>query len=238
MKQVWRGMSPRRRGGWLGPMSAQRAVLLLTLYLLLVANWPLWLSLARIGANSSAAFGLIAPMLGLQGAATVAMLAALAWARGVRWLWWLMVAVAAFAQYYMLTYNVAMDRDARQCASDRRARGAGSDFVAHGRCRRRRDAAAHLVAVARAHRGHAMVETAACQRRAAGVGARAGGRHDHPEFTQPGAAHAQPRGSALPDEPRGAAVFHRRGRVRALVQPPACAGQGDRGGGAGAELHP
>jgi len=109
MKQDWRGMSPRRRGGWLGPMSAQRAVLLLTLYLLLVANWPLWLSLARIGANSSAAFGLIAPMLGLQVAATVRMLAALAWARGVRWLWWLMVAVAAFAQYYMLTYNVAMD---------------------------------------------------------------------------------------------------------------------------------
>ena len=102
-------MGPRRGGGWLlGPMSAQRAVVLLTLYLLLAANWPLWSSLVRIGAGRGA-LGLIAPMLGLLAAASLAMLAVLAWSRGMRWLWWLVVLVAALAQYYMLTYNVAMD---------------------------------------------------------------------------------------------------------------------------------
>ena len=109
MKQDRRGMRPQQGKGWLGPMPAQRAVLLLTLYLLLAANWPLWLALARIGAKPGAVLALAAPMLGLLAAASVAMLAATAWARGMRWLWWLVALVAAFAQYYMLTYNVAMD---------------------------------------------------------------------------------------------------------------------------------
>ena len=90
-------------------MSAQRAVLLLALYLLLAANWPLWLALVRIGTRGAELPGLILPMLGLLAGATVALLALTAWSRGMRWLWWLIVLIAALAQYYMLTYRVVMD---------------------------------------------------------------------------------------------------------------------------------
>lgn len=110
MKRDKRSPVPGRGAGWLmGPMSAQRAVLWLALYLLLAANAPLWLSLTRIGTTPAAVLELAAPMLGLLVAATVALLSVTAWARGVRGLWWLIALVAAFAQYYMLTYNVAMD---------------------------------------------------------------------------------------------------------------------------------
>ena len=39
----------------------------------------------------------------------VALLAFTAWTRGMRLLWWLVLLVAALAQYYMLTYSVVMD---------------------------------------------------------------------------------------------------------------------------------
>lgn len=101
---------PVRSGGWWsGPLSAQRAVVLLALYLLLAANWPLWQALARIGGGSLAAWRLILPVALLLLAGTVALLACTAWTRGMRWLWWLVVLVAALAQYYMLTYRVVMD---------------------------------------------------------------------------------------------------------------------------------
>lgn len=90
-------------------MSAQRAVLLLTLYLLLTANWPLWLSLARIAQGQGDVLSLGVPMLGLLASATLAVLGVTAWSRGMRWLWWLLLLVAALAQYYMLTYRVVMD---------------------------------------------------------------------------------------------------------------------------------
>lgn len=104
VKQAVRG-----QGAWLQVMSPQRAVLLLTLYLMLAGNWPLWLALARIGGSAAAVLALVLPMLGLLAGATVALLALTAWSRGMRWLWWLVALVAAFAQYYMLTYRVAMD---------------------------------------------------------------------------------------------------------------------------------
>lgn len=90
-------------------MSPQRAVLLLTLYLVLAANWPLWLALAGIGSSRVEVLWLAVPMLGLLMGSTMAILACTAWSRGMRWLWWLVTLIAAFAQYYMLTYHVAMD---------------------------------------------------------------------------------------------------------------------------------
>ena len=90
-------------------MSAQRAVLLLALYLLLAANWPLWLGLARIAQGPGDVFSLGAPLLGLLASATVAVLGLTAWSRGMRWIWWLLALIAALAQYYMLTYRVVMD---------------------------------------------------------------------------------------------------------------------------------
>lgn len=96
--------------GWLArPLSPQRVVLRLALYLALVANWPLWLQLARVADTPGAALRSVAVMAALLLGGTVALLAFTAWTRGMRWLWWLVVLVAALAQYYMLTYRVVMD---------------------------------------------------------------------------------------------------------------------------------
>lgn len=91
------------------PLSAQGAVLRIALYLLVAANWSLWLALWRIGGSPVASLRLIAPMAALLLGATVALLAFTAWTRGMRWLWWLLILVAALAQHYMLTYRVVMD---------------------------------------------------------------------------------------------------------------------------------
>ena len=100
----------RQLDDWLArPLTPQQIVLRLSLYLLLVANVPLWRQLARIGAAPSLYLG---PMLGmalLLSCGLVALLALTAWSRGMRLLWWLVAAVAALAQYYMLTYSVVMD---------------------------------------------------------------------------------------------------------------------------------
>ena len=49
----------RRLGAWLaGPVSAQGAALALAVYLVLAANWPLWLQLARIDAGVRSALAL------------------------------------------------------------------------------------------------------------------------------------------------------------------------------------
>ncbi|MBS0506152.1 MAG: phosphoethanolamine--lipid A transferase [Proteobacteria bacterium] len=90
-------------------MSAQQVVLRLTLYLLLVANWPLWLQLVRIGGAPSIYMRSVAEMAALVVCGMVAIFAFTAWTRGMRLLWWLVVLVAALAQYYMLTYSVVMD---------------------------------------------------------------------------------------------------------------------------------
>jgi len=91
------------------PSSPQRIVLYLSLYLAAMANAPLWLQLARIGGAPSL---YLRPALGLAVllvCGMVAVLAFTAWTRGMRLVWWLVVAVAALAQYYMLTYSVVMD---------------------------------------------------------------------------------------------------------------------------------
>jgi len=90
------------------PLSAQQAVLRLSLYLLLAANWPLWLQLRYLGGNTTAFAALAALVL----CGMLALLSLSAWAfaaRGINLLWWLVTLVAALAQYYMLTYGVVMD---------------------------------------------------------------------------------------------------------------------------------
>ena len=91
------------------PMSAQRVVVLLSLYLLLAANWPLWLQLARIGGAPSLYMRPAAGLAVLTVCGTVAILAFTAWTRGMRLVWWLVALAAALAQHYMLTYSVVMD---------------------------------------------------------------------------------------------------------------------------------
>ena len=106
----WALRAPARLDAWLArPRSPQRIVLLLSLYLLLCANMPLWLQLARIGGAPSL-YLRSALWLGLLlGSGTVALLAFTAWTRGMRLLWWLVVLVAAMAQYYTWSYSVVMD---------------------------------------------------------------------------------------------------------------------------------
>ncbi len=91
------------------PMTPQRIVLYLALYLTLVANGPLWLQLARIGGAPSLYLRSALEMAVLMVCGMVALLAFVAWTRGMRLLWWLVALVAALAQYYMLTYSVVMD---------------------------------------------------------------------------------------------------------------------------------
>ncbi len=100
----------RRIDAWMArPMSPQQIALRLAVYLMLVANAPLWLQLSRIGGAPSLYMRSALALAVLLVCGTVAILALAAWTRGMRALWWLVVAVAALAQYYMLTYSVVMD---------------------------------------------------------------------------------------------------------------------------------
>jgi len=94
------------------PLSAQQAVLRLSLYLLLAANWPLWLHLLRLpgGIGSLLRSSIALALLLVCG--MLALLSLTAWsfgARGIKLLWWTVALIAALAQYYMLTYGVVMD---------------------------------------------------------------------------------------------------------------------------------
>ncbi|MBN9576182.1 MAG: phosphoethanolamine transferase, partial [Alicycliphilus denitrificans] len=91
------------------PLSAQQVVLRLSVYLVLAANWPLWLQLARIGGAPSLYMRSAAALAVLIACGMAAVFAFLAWTRGMKLLWWLVVLVAALSQYYMLTYSVVMD---------------------------------------------------------------------------------------------------------------------------------
>lgn len=84
-------------------------VLRLSVYTVLAANWPLWLQLARIGGAPSLYMRSAAALAVLIACGMVAVFAFLAWTRGMKLLWWLVVLVAALSQYYMLTYSVVMD---------------------------------------------------------------------------------------------------------------------------------
>ncbi|MDI3380019.1 phosphoethanolamine transferase [Xenophilus aerolatus] len=91
------------------PRSIRAIVLALSVYLLLAANWPLWLDLARIGRAPSVYLVSIVGMAWLLLAGTVALLALTAWSRWMKPLWMLLVVVAALVQYYMFAYRMVMD---------------------------------------------------------------------------------------------------------------------------------
>lgn len=95
---------------WLSrPRSARTVVAALSVYLLLAANWPLWLELARIGGAPSVYLRSIGTMALLAGFGTVAVLSLTAWTRGMKPVWFAVVLLSAVAQHYMLTYHVVMD---------------------------------------------------------------------------------------------------------------------------------
>jgi lipid A ethanolaminephosphotransferase len=95
---------------WLSrPRSPRFVVGVLSLYLLVMANWPLWLQLANIGGAPSLYMRSIATLAVLVGFGTAGVLALTAWTRGMKPVWFAVVLIAAIAQHYMLTYRVVMD---------------------------------------------------------------------------------------------------------------------------------
>ncbi len=95
---------------WLDqPRSPRQVVLALSLYMLVAANWPLWLELARIGGAPSIYLVSVAGMAWLILAGTVALLSLTAWTRWMKPLWLLVVVIAAVVQHYMLSYRMVMD---------------------------------------------------------------------------------------------------------------------------------
>ncbi|RYF22275.1 MAG: phosphoethanolamine--lipid A transferase [Comamonadaceae bacterium] len=95
---------------WLShPLSARRAVVGLSLYLVLAANWPLWFAVVRLGGPPSTYLRVIAVLAALVACGMVALLSLTAWTRFMKPLWLAITLVAALSQYYMLTYHVVMD---------------------------------------------------------------------------------------------------------------------------------
>ena len=91
------------------PRSARHVVAGLSLYLLLAANWALWIELSQIGGAPSLYWRSVLGMALLVGCGTLGMLSLTAWSRFMKPLWFVIVLVAAVAQHYMLTYHVVMD---------------------------------------------------------------------------------------------------------------------------------
>jgi lipid A ethanolaminephosphotransferase len=91
------------------PRSARYVVAGLSLYLLVAANWTLWIALSSIGGAPSLYWRSVLGMALLVGFGTLAMLSLTAWSRFMKPLWFVIVVVAAVAQHYMLTYHVVMD---------------------------------------------------------------------------------------------------------------------------------
>ncbi len=95
---------------WLAqPRTAQRVVVLLSLYLVAFTNMALWADIAQVGGAPSLYLRSSGAMALLVLAGTTALLSFTAWSRGMRPVWFLLVVVAAFAQYFMLTYQTVMD---------------------------------------------------------------------------------------------------------------------------------
>lgn len=100
----------RRVDAWFArPRSAQFMVLALALYLVAVANVSLWSDIARLGGAPSLYWRTALGMAVLITAASVALLSATAWTRGMKPVWLIVVLIAAFTQYFMLTYRMVMD---------------------------------------------------------------------------------------------------------------------------------
>ncbi|RDI19153.1 lipid A ethanolaminephosphotransferase [Pseudacidovorax intermedius] len=97
------------RGWLLRARSPRTIVLVLTAYLLLAANWPLWMELAELGRAPSLYMPNIVGMAWLLGGGLVALLSLTAWSRFMKPLWMLLVVVAAVVQHYMATYRMVMD---------------------------------------------------------------------------------------------------------------------------------
>ncbi|RZI96109.1 MAG: DUF1705 domain-containing protein, partial [Variovorax sp.] len=91
------------------PRSTRNVVVWLSIYLAVVANWPLWMDLARLGGAPSVYLRSIGVMALLLTTGTVALLSLTAWSRWFKPLWFAVVVLAAVVQHYMLAYRIVLD---------------------------------------------------------------------------------------------------------------------------------
>lgn len=100
----------QRLDAWMArPRSPRQVVLGLSVYLVLLANGPLWSEVTRIGGAPSLYLRSVLALALLVACGMVALLSFTAWTRGMKPLWMGVVLVAALAQYYMQTYSMVMD---------------------------------------------------------------------------------------------------------------------------------
>ncbi|WP_245587335.1 phosphoethanolamine transferase [Comamonas composti] len=95
---------------WRAPRSPQAVVLVLSLWLLLTCNWPLWLRLPHLDGYHGSTAMLVLRLAPLGFSCILLLLSLTAWPRGMKPLWLLLLVIAACTQYFMLAYGTVMDR--------------------------------------------------------------------------------------------------------------------------------
>ncbi|KAF1021140.1 MAG: Phosphoethanolamine transferase EptA [Paracidovorax wautersii] len=97
------------RRQWRQPRHAQTVALVLAVWLVLTANWPLWTMLPRLDGYSGSVAWLVLMFAPLALAGCTLLLAFVAWPRGMKPLWMLLLVLAAVVQYFMLSYGTVID---------------------------------------------------------------------------------------------------------------------------------
>ncbi|ROR17043.1 lipid A ethanolaminephosphotransferase [Comamonas sp. BIGb0124] len=95
---------------WQRPRRAQSVVLILAAWLVLTANWPLWLMLGHLDGYSGSTSWLAAIFGPLAFAGLTLLLSFSAWPRGMKAVWMLVMVLAAAGQYFMLGYGTVIDK--------------------------------------------------------------------------------------------------------------------------------
>mgnify|MGYP002040577835 CR=1 FL=1 len=85
-------------------------VLILAAWLVLTANWPLWLMLGHLDGYSGSTSWLAAIFGPLAFAGLNLLLSFSAWPRGMKAVWMLVMVLAAAGQYFMLGYGTVIDK--------------------------------------------------------------------------------------------------------------------------------
>ena len=89
---------------WQRPRRAQSVVLILAAWLVLTANWPLWLMLGHLDGYSGSTSWLAAIFGPLAFAGLNLLLSFSAWPRGMKAVWMLVMVLAAAGQYLSLIH--------------------------------------------------------------------------------------------------------------------------------------
>lgn len=95
---------------WQRPRHAQSVALILAVWLALTANWPLWHMLNHLNGYNGSSMWLLIVFSPLALAALTLLLSFVAWPRGMKPLWMLIMVLAAIGQHFMLSYGTVIDK--------------------------------------------------------------------------------------------------------------------------------